>query len=112
MIDCIRIGPVIYRVVEADDDHMIGASSDGSGKAVRLNGDIMYHSLLIRVNVTSAPEAKVITLWHEAIHGLLHNAGQDQDEGVVSALGFGIIGLIRDNPQLVEMTRRAGSDGV
>lgn len=69
MIDCIKIGPATYRVIEADDDHMIG--SDGSGKAVRLNGDIMYHSLLIRVNATSAPDMKLITLWHEAIHGIL-----------------------------------------
>ena len=112
MICRLKIGPVTYRVVEMADTHMIGTSSDGSGRAVALSGAIAYHDLTISVAQSNAPEMKLVTLWHEAIHGILKAAGQDHSENVVEALSFGLVALIRDNPELVDLTRKLGDGQV
>ena len=104
MISHIQIGPVNYSVTEMRNDLMIGSSSDGSGRAVSLNADIRYDSLSIRVNQENAPAVKVVSLWHEAIHGILTQAGQDHSEAIVEALSYGLVALVKDNPELIKAT--------
>lgn len=100
MIDSVKIGAMTYRVVEKPGDDM--AASNSEGKAVQLNGRITYHDLLIQVNQGCAPDMRRAVVVHEAVHGILENAGQSVPEAIVEALGYGIVALIRDNPALVE----------
>lgn len=107
MIQFIKIGPLVYQVVQMGNDHMIGQNSEG--KAISLEGQITYHNLMIRVNSDSDQQVRIVGLWHEALHGILHHAGQGGGpEDVIEALGYGIVALIRDNPDLVELTRGGG----
>lgn len=108
MIEHIQIGPVRYAVREKDDLHTV----DGEGKKEWLNGHVVYSDAEIRVNHEMARDVKVACLWHEAIHALLYNAGQDGvPEAAVRALGYGIVQLIRDNPELMRMTTEARGEG-
>lgn len=101
MIDHVKIGAMTYKVVLKQDDDMIGSGDEG--KAVRLSGVILYHSLTIALNRNDAPEKHVEVVVHEAIHGILAQAGQDVPEAAVRALGYGLVALIRDNPHLVSL---------
>lgn len=102
MIDKLVIGPVTYRVKELDDLHSV----DDDGKKKWLHGHIVYADGEIRVANDQAADRKVITVWHEAMHGILDNAGfTEHPEAAIIALGFGLVQLIRDNPQLVAMTQ-------
>jgi hypothetical protein len=104
--ESIQIGPVAYAVRERDDLHTV----DGDGKKAWLNGQILYSEAEIRVAADQADVRKVITLWHEALHGILDQAGLDKhDEQAIIALGFGLVQLVRDNPALVALT--VGRDG-
>ena len=100
----LKIGPMRYDVTEKQDLHTV----DEQGVKRFLHGHIVYDALEIRVNADQAAERKIVTLWHEAIHGLCANAGiDDEDEQVVIALGFGLVQLVRDNPELVRLTVEA-----
>ena len=97
----IKIGPVGYKVIEKDDLHFV----DGDGKKSGLHGHILWSEAEIRVAGDQSEQVKVVTVWHEVIHGILNNAGiNDHPEQVVLALGFGIVQLIRDNPDLIRAT--------
>ncbi len=98
MIDQVKIGAMTYRVVLKPDEDMIGSND---GKAVRLDGSIVYSSLTISINQSTAPEKRVEIVLHEAIHGILKHAAQEAPEAVVQALGYGLLALIRDNPDLL-----------
>ena len=99
MIDNVKIGAMTYTVVERREDAMIAGNKDG--KAIYLNGHITFHDLLIKVKDDCAPDMKRAVVLHEVVHGILENAGQNAPEEVVEALGYGLLALIRDNPDLV-----------
>ena len=97
----ITIGPVRYaiRVVKDLHDH------DKEGKWRWLHGDIRWSKAQIRIDEKQSDERKVVTLWHETLHGILeHDGHSGHDENLIIALGFGIVQVIRDNPALVAYT--------
>jgi len=101
MIDHLKIGPVNYQVQEVNDLH----DTTEDGKKRWLHGHIRYADSVIDIGADQSGDRKVITIWHEAIHGILDNAGHDgHPEALVIALGFGLVQLIRDNPALVQLT--------
>lgn len=101
MIDAIKIGPIRYTVKMVDDLHRI----DGDGRKQWLDGQITYSDTLINVAKDQSDDMKIAVMWHEALHGVLHQAGHgNHDEALIIALGYGIIQLIRDNPELVDLT--------
>lgn len=87
----IRIGGFDYQIEEVDKLN--------NGRA-DLNGEINYSKLTIRVDKDHAPQFRQAVLWHEVIHGIADQAGIELEESVVTALGYGIIQVLRDNPQL------------
>lgn len=100
MLKSIKIGPITYQVQEVKDLH----THEGDTRKY-LHGEIKWADATIRVEIDQADDRKVVTLWHEAIHGILENAGQDDHpENLVIALGFGVVQLMRDNPELVRLT--------
>lgn len=101
MPDTIKIGPVTYKVLVIDDLHKI----DDEGRKVWLHGHILQADAEIRVANDQADDVKVITVWHEVIHGILYNAGQkEHPEGLIEAISAGLVQLIRDNPALIALT--------
>lgn len=89
-LEKIRIGGVDYEVV---DDPVL--------TDVQLCGQIRYLRCQIAVAPGIHPQAKVQILLHEIVHGILHNAGIDeQPENMVDAIAHGMMQVIRDNPDL------------
>lgn len=97
----IKIGPINYAVSEEKDLHDV----DGNYKKSWLNGIILNSSARVKVNAEMAYDVKVATLWHEVVHGILNNDGRtDDNEEHVIALGYGLMQVIRDNPELIRYT--------
>ncbi len=64
-------------------------------------GRCKYSERKIQVKKGIHEEVVLCTIWHEAIHLVLFNAGQtNHDEATVWQLEAGIIQLLRDNPYL------------
>lgn len=97
----IKIGAVNYAVSEERDLHTF----DNEWKKEFLNGQIVYSDATLKVKSDLSHDVKVCALWHELIHGILNNAGQiEHTEEHVIALGYGLVQVIRDNPELVKYT--------
>lgn len=91
----VRIGALAYAVVEVDDLE----AEDGE----KLLGHILHNHCEIRIDRALPDQVKVAVLWHEIIHGILEQAGvTNQKEGLVLALGYGMVELLKDNPGLAE----------
>lgn len=106
MISQIKIGPVIYQIEEVP--RLIIDSGDGNSKWA--NGNIQYHKATIKIEAELPAQVKLVALWHEAIHGMIQHAGQDNPgtpdkEEIITALGYAMVDFIRDNPDLVAMTQ-------
>lgn len=87
-------------VKQVDDLHY----HDNEKTKHSLNGQIIYGKAFIEIEKDVDPQLVAPILVHEAVHGILHNAGHDdEDEEQVIALGYGIVSLIRDNPELVKL---------
>lgn len=91
----IKIGgttyPVTYRA-DLNDNHKT------------LYGWIRFNASEILIEEELGPQARYAVLWHEIVHGILNHAGiDDNDEKWVSAMGYGIIQVLRDNPALIQM---------
>lgn len=64
-------------------------------------GQIEYGDTVIRINADMSEEAKIATICHEIVHGILMGIGREdlsQDEQFVTALGNAINGafMIKD----------------
>ena len=65
------------------------------GQLVRTKGRI-------EIAPDMTPFMTEVTLWHECLHEILCQAGQQKiDERIIGALAYGVPRLIRDNPGLV-----------
>jgi hypothetical protein len=91
----IKIGGTTYPVIDRDDLH---------DKHKQLFGWIKFDTSEIILDTELGPQARYTVLWHEIIHGILTNAGiEDQEERIVMALGHGIVQVLRDNPVLLTL---------
>jgi len=68
----------------------------------KLDGSIKYAITQIQIEKNLSDQLKIVTLWHEVIHGLLRQAEIEHEEKIVSVLGYGICGFIQDNPEMVK----------
>lgn len=108
MINKLTIGAVVYSVEEVP--RLIVSGSDG--KDVYCNGNIQYNVTRIRVEAESNDQIKPQIVMHEALHGILEQAGiTDEPENMIVALGYGLIALLRDNPEFVQWIMGAADDG-
>lgn len=93
----VQLGPVRYtveRVPSVDD------SSDGGLKV----GQIRFAEARIVILDRLPDDRALVTLWHELVHGLFEVAGQDNDdEGLVDALAYGLVDLFRNNGWTITM---------
>ncbi len=105
--DRIQIGPIWYTIEVVPE--LTGTGSDG--ESVWLEGTVRTYRQRIKIEERTGRGVKPIIVIHEAVHAILAQAGIDEHhENVVSALGFGIVSLIQDNPDLVSMIQAASDD--
>lgn len=98
LLDSIKVGAVRYSVIEKTDLHSV----DSDERKVFLHGQIVYDAAEIRVCHEQSQDVKVAAVLHESIHAILNQAGhQEHSEAMVVALGYGLLALLRDNPELV-----------
>lgn len=73
-------------------------------------GEIDTMHLVLRI-LPGLPDAMTLrVILHEAIHGILDNAGvNDHDERSIDAISSGLVQIFRDNPWLVALI--ASSEG-
>lgn len=96
----IKIGPVTYRVERVL--RLLGSNGDGS--STWLNGRVRYEKALIELEQELPAEVEPIALVHETIHAILEQAGiNDETESIVIALGYGLVQVMRDNPELIRL---------
>jgi len=97
----IKIGGMVYQVVE------VQGLTNGD-KDTKLNGHIKYNDCEICVEAGLSPQAKLQTIWHEIVHGILTQSGAPkQNELMIDALAYGIVDVLKNNPWLTET---AGAD--
>lgn len=98
----IKIGPIRFEVVEVEN--LMGERDDGT--KVDLHGEIVYKAEQIRLDQGQGKDIKVVTLWHEIMHGILSVAGHyEQPEEYIDALAHSLVELVRENPELLDYTR-------
>lgn len=91
----IKIGSTTYLVIDREDLH---------DNHKTLYGWIRHDTSEILIEKDVGPQKRYIVLWHEIVHGILHNAGiEDHEERMVLALGHGIVQVLRDNPDLLAL---------
>jgi len=67
----------------------------------KLNGWIKYDPSKILLNKKLGKQNRRVVLWHEILHAILEQAGfQEHDETQLIALSYGIVQVLRDNPDL------------
>lgn len=94
----IRIGHLEYDVVPVPNLH-----NDRGGK---MYGEITYPTCTITVDTQFIDSQRYPEiLLHEVIHGILDNAGLDQEnlETAVAAISNGLVDTLRRNPDLASL---------
>jgi hypothetical protein len=97
MSDTIKIGPILYRIEEFDE---VPGGINGNmpmGRQVEAHGKI----LLMR---QMPDDVKRVTTWHEILHALGDQNGQELNEGLINAFANGIVQVLADNLWLREPT--------
>ena len=103
MITRLQIGPIPYTVAEVVK--LIGLDADGAN--TYLNGRVKYQECRIEIEAELPPDKKVAAVIHEALHAILEQAGiAGESEPTIIALGYGLLALLRDNPELVQLIQR------
>ena len=104
MIDKVRIDALTYKVSETKEPILI------DNKECR--GKIEYDSAEIVISdreETCSNDRKTAVLMHEIVHGIIYERGlmsQIQDhELVCDEFASAFIGLVRDNPQLIDFIK-------
>lgn len=90
----IKIGGITYTVRVVDDLH---------DKHTPLLGWHKPSTCELLLDASLVPQAQYQVLWHEIVHGILTVAGfveENQNERLIDALGYGMLQVLRDNPEL------------
>jgi hypothetical protein len=74
---------------------------DGENKKIEMHGAIDHGKCIILLRADEDYEFTKCTLLHEIVHGIIKQAGlTEHDEANVIALGYGLVGLLKQNPDL------------
>lgn len=84
----VTIGTVTYRVVA-----VVNLASEGKPYM----GTIEHSTGTLKLDAALPEDIKLVTFWHEVIHGILRQAGQKHSEGLTDAISHGLVALFRAN---------------
>lgn len=107
MIDRVKIGDIDFAIVlgvKAGEERPQANTSNPNDVVL---GEISYPTARIYIDETQDRQVMRCTLWHEIVHGILLQAGQfeaGENEALVTALGYGIAQVVRNNPKLIDYT--------
>ena len=104
MIDTVRIDALTYKVSETKEPIII------DNRETR--GKIEYNSAEIVISdreETCSNDRKAAVLMHEIVHGIIYERGLmsqvDDSEMLCDEFSSAFIGLIRDNPKLIDFIK-------
>ena len=105
MIDHVKIGPFIYTV----SDRVKNLHDHNGDLRISLWGHIKHSHQQIEIEEDISDETRLQVLWHEILHGIIHQRGgppaeTEVMEQIIDAISYGLIEAIRDNPQLIDVT--------
>ena len=96
MIKSVTIGPFHYAIT---DIH--GEIEDGKF----IHGRVTHHKTLIEIDASSSKQGALHTLMHEIVHAIRYQSAiqpTENEEYVCDALAYGLIQLIKGNPELIK----------
>ena len=95
------VGPIRYAVARVSNMHQ---------KHNDLDGLIHYNTETIEIDSGLSDGVAVQTLWHEILHAILQHAGrQKHSEKWIDSTAYGLVQVIAENPELIELTRTAAA---
>lgn len=96
MIDNIKIGVIDYKVSYPEVIY--------EDERFKQLGRIKYDDETIEILKELKGLPQRVSFLHEVIHGIFNNAGQQeaQNEGLIEALSYGFMQVIRDNPEFIK----------
>jgi len=93
--ESVKVGPVVYAVAE-----------NPRYVAENLVGQIFYYESRIEMQPNLSIDMAEIGLWHEVFHAILLQGGfREHDERLLDILAHGVVGVLRDNPSMVELVK-------
>lgn len=92
----VRVGPLTYKVVVSPEKEMF----DSEGH--KLYGQTLYAELTIRIRENIAHDKMCETLLHEVLHAAAFNESDSNEEAFVNGLAPWLLGVLRDNPDLLK----------
>lgn len=96
----IKFGPITYQIIHEEPD-----LKDEHYQALKGELGASYHAHgMIYVCDNQSPDQELVTVVHESLHCILepYNVlSKNKEEKVVTALGFGVVAWMKDNPGLV-----------
>ena len=94
----LQVGGAVYRVEQ------VKRLEDWTGENELVLGEVEHSQAAIRVRRDIDPDMALGVLLHEALHAILIQAycHEECSERAVTALGYGIAGLLRDNRDFAE----------
>lgn len=109
MVGTVRIGALDFRVV----------LTEGLRQKTDLAGQICYCTNEIEIDALSEEQRQYTILLHEIVHGILSessvNEPLEKDPGllerVVEVLAHGLLGVLRDNPDLIREIQELWNEG-
>lgn len=94
----VKLGAMTYILKTKEDLHYVNKEGQKQG----LYGNVDYAHAEIQIDPDQSPDMLRASVLHELTHAMLYQAGDtEHSEAVAVALGYALLGLIRDNPQLV-----------
>ena len=101
MPESVKIGPFEYWVSSDAESHMAVENTEKS----RLDGRSCPIELVIHVSPKGAEDYRRSTMIHEIVHQVFVIAGsmidKDDEEKICRLLEAGLLGVIKENPDLV-----------
>ena len=105
--DRIRLSPVIETIKKRSGgiEYEVEYVPDLRDGDARLNGWIQYDPSKISIEAKLGEQMTAQVVWHEILHGIATQAGRHNElkENTIDALAYGIVQVLRDNPELVRM---------
>ena len=83
----VRIGPINYELQLVPDLNENGKTT----------GAIRYRDCIIVLDADLSPQARVQTLWHEVLHGIMGHLNIKDDEAMIDRLSYAVMELLQDN---------------
>ena len=105
-IKSVKVGSIPYKVVYVSE--LVSKNPDGSPHVWL--GDVNFGKRRIRIATkTNAEPMQISTIFHEALHAILFQAGHHKlPESVFLALEYALPQFMRDNPELIKRMLKDG----